>query len=176
MSENVEKVKLTKGQKIAELREHHLPVFEAMGVTQSAFYSPKMFYTPSGESELYVSFFISEMQRNKDIYTEMVDREYNSEDNTRTLYKWEYNSYWESCYDKTPLEPVRVLIPVRDLKIIRLKDVLLSTKEELMDGCSEDDCDLQSMTIRDLAAILLRKPVSNKAWLNDLIADSKPDF
>ena len=31
------------------------------------------------------------------------------------------------------------------------------------------DAPLSSLTVRDLAAILLQKPVSNKKWLNDLI-------
>ena len=31
------------------------------------------------------------------------------------------------------------------------------------------DPPLNEMTIRDLAAIMLKKPVSNKKWLNDII-------
>ena len=172
MSQSVEKPKLNKGQRVKELRDYHLPVFEAMGVPH-AFYSPKMFYTPSGKSELHVSFFISEMQKGQSIFTEMVDRDYVSEDVSRTLYKWEFNQFWESQYEKTPMEPIRVLIPVSELNIVKpksvIKQVSQTIEEELMDGCTEDDCDITSMTIRDFAAIMLKAPVSHKEWLNKLI-------
>jgi len=38
---------------------------------------------------------------------------------------------------------------------------------------SEDDSDLQSMSVRDFAAIMLKSPVSKKQWLNDLILKLK---
>ena len=34
------------------------------------------------------------------------------------------------------------------------------------------DAQFEQLTIRDLAAILLKKPVSNKKWLNKLITDN----
>jgi hypothetical protein len=33
----------------------------------------------------------------------------------------------------------------------------------------DTDAPLSQITIRDLAAIMLMKPVSNKKWLNDLV-------
>ena len=39
--------------------------------------------------------------------------------------------------------------------------------DEIMDP--NTDAPLSSLTIRDLAAIMLQKPVSQKKWLNDLI-------
>jgi len=33
----------------------------------------------------------------------------------------------------------------------------------------DQDCPIDQMNIRDLAAILLKKPVSKKKWLNDLV-------
>ena len=39
--------------------------------------------------------------------------------------------------------------------------------DEIMDP--NIDAPLSQMTIRDLAAIMLKKPVSNKAWLNEII-------
>lgn len=38
----------------------------------------------------------------------------------------------------------------------------------------EDDAPLSEITIRDLASIMLMQPVSNRAWLNDLILKTKP--
>jgi hypothetical protein len=35
----------------------------------------------------------------------------------------------------------------------------------------DTDAPFDQLTVRDLAAILLKKPVSNKQWLNKLITD-----
>jgi hypothetical protein len=39
--------------------------------------------------------------------------------------------------------------------------------DEILDPNS--DAPFDQLTIRDLAALLLKKPVSNKKWLNDLV-------
>jgi hypothetical protein len=41
--------------------------------------------------------------------------------------------------------------------------------EEKQEVQSSDDAPFSELTIRDLAAIMLMKPVSNKKWLNDLV-------
>lgn len=41
--------------------------------------------------------------------------------------------------------------------------------EEKVEVQSSDDAPFSELTIRDLAAIMLMKPVSNKKWLNDLV-------
>jgi hypothetical protein len=72
---------------------------------------------------------------------------------------------------------VRYLIPVSELmkvsapvekKVATSKQLDLNTFfSEIIDP--DQDVPLDQMTVRDLAAILLKKPVSNKKWLNDLI-------
>jgi len=39
-----------------------------------------------------------------------------------------------------------------------------------------DDAPLSEITIRDLAAIMLMKPVSGRDWLNDLIKQTKSEI
>jgi hypothetical protein len=34
------------------------------------------------------------------------------------------------------------------------------------------DCSLNQMTLRDLASIMFKKPVSHKQWLNNLIKEN----
>ena len=169
---DVEK-KVDKVAKIKELKQFHQPVFDAVG--GNPLYCPKMFYTPSGKSEPYVSFFISELQRGQDIYTEMVDRDFNSEDPSRTLYRWDYNTFWESEYEKTSSAPVRYLIPVSQLNKVNVfsrakapekKEISLRAPEKTVE---QEDFPLDEMSLLDLAAILWREPVSNKKSLNDLI-------
>lgn len=171
---NVDK-KVDKATRILELRKYHQPVFEALGIS-NALYLPKMFYKPTGKDKLHVSFFISELSKGRDIYTEMVDRDFISEDEKRTLYKWEFNMYWDSEYEKTTSNPVRVLIPISDLKVVDPKKVIISHPEDDFDaGCDGDDCELNSMTIRDLAAILWKIPVSKRQWLNNLVKENWRD-
>jgi len=92
------------------------------------------------------------------------------------LYKWRYNPHYEEEYEKT--EPAanghfRYLVPISELVKIEF-DVQENTEtgmfpnfEEIMDP--DLDSPISQLTIRDVAAILLKKPVSHKNWLNEII-------
>ena len=163
--------------KIKKLLDHHKPMFDMVG--GNPLFCPKMFYTPSGKSELYVSFFPSELSKGQDIYTEKVDRDFNSEDPTRTLYRLDYNMYWENEYEKTTSTPVRYLVPVSELKKVNAfidprnqkaeQPVRFKSADTEPEDLELDDCPLEDITIRDLAALISWQPVSNRKFLNDLI-------
>ena len=167
-------------EKTEEMVKYHQKVFDALGVS-SPLYIPKCAYRPYGKDELHMGFFKSELSRDQDIYTEYTSIALESEDPTRTLYKWKYNPFYDEEYETT--EPngqghVRYLIPVSELiKVTAEPKKTEPTKTEVeglfpdFDGIMDADLDapLSSLTVRDLAAILLQKPVSNKKWLNDLI-------
>jgi|688.fasta_scaffold160700_2 hypothetical protein len=167
-------------EKTEELMKYHQKVFNALGVS-NPLYIPKCAYRPYGKDELHMGFFKSELCREQDIYTEYTSISLESEDPTRTLYKWKYNPFYDEEYETT--EPngqghVRYLIPVSELiKVMAEPKKTEPTKTEVeglfpdFDGIMDADLDapLSSLTVRDLAAILLQKPVSNKKWLNDLI-------
>jgi len=164
-------------EKLKKLREHHQHLLDKLGVPDAVFI-PKMAYRPYGKSEIHISFFLSEINKGEDIYTEFTSKELVSEDPTRTLYKWKFNPHFEEEYDKTDPHPssghIRYLIPVGELVPIK-EDKIESVKEEKQAELKfdipdpESDLPVSQMTIRDLAAILLKKPVSNKKWLNKLI-------
>jgi len=66
-------------------------------------------------------------------------------------------------YDKTKIEEL-----IKEDKIESVKEEKQAElKFDIPDP--ESDLPVSQMTIRDLAAILLKKPVSNKKWLNKLI-------
>jgi hypothetical protein len=168
-------------EKTEELVKFHQNVFNAIGVPEPLFI-PKCAYRPYGKDDLYMGFFKSELSREKDIYTEFTSISLEPEDPTRTLYKWKYNPFYDEEYETT--EPngqghVRYLIPVSELTKIKVETKKAeTTKTEDVNGLFPDfddimdpdlDAPLSSLTVRDLAAILLQKPVSNKKWLNDLI-------
>jgi hypothetical protein len=162
--------------KIAKLREHHQPLLDALGKSDALFI-PKLAYVPKGKDEAHVSFFLGELKKQQDVYMEFASKEYESEDPERTLWLWKYNQFWEEEYEKT--EPmangqVRYLVPVSELIKVNAPDKKEPAKQlsveffkDMMDP--NIDAPIDQLTIRDLAAILLKKPVSQKKWLNEIV-------
>ncbi len=106
-------------QKVATLREEHEDYFQTIGDLNAPFI-PKMAYRPPGKDDLHISFFPSELERHRDIYTEFVSIEYESEDPKRTLYLYRYNKHWREEYEIVESSSgfQRYLIPVSELKVI----------------------------------------------------------
>ncbi len=131
--------------KVAKLREEHEDYFQTIG-NINALYIPKMAYRPSGKDELHVSFFPSELQKKKDIYTEFVSIEYDTEDPKRTLYFLKHNSHWKDEYELVTSNSgfERHIVPVSELKVIN---------------------DVNSR----------RSPIKNKAEIKDFIKVKNPE-
>lgn len=175
MSLSTKSTTVNRQEKTEELVKHHQWKFDLLQEDNPLFI-PKCAYPPKGKSELHVGFFPSEMKKGKDIYTEFTSIDLDPEDPERMLYKWRYNPHYEEEYEKT--EPAanghfRYLVPISELVKIEF-DVQDNTEtgvfpnfEEIMDP--DLDSPISQLTIRDVAAILLKKPVSHKAWLNEII-------
>jgi hypothetical protein len=164
-------------EKIKKLREHHMPTFERLGVPDAE-YIPKLFYHPKDASgnpkeELFLSFFASEIAKlgKMDLYTEDADSDYTARDPERKLYKLRCNPHYEEEYEKTDPSagPLRYLVPAGEL--VEIKADTEPEKPFVLPD-SDTDLPMDQMTIRDLAAILLKKPVSRKEWLNQIITKS----
>lgn len=169
MSINLKKITsdtLDKKAKVEELKSYHKKTFAKLGITNPV-YSPKMAYYDSGER--VISFFPSEIEKGEDIYTEFVSRNYESEDETRTLYKWTYNPHYASEYKvvnpQTELQTIRYIIPVEELTAYSAD----ADTDEFDMPDPDQDLPIDQLTIRDLAAILTGKPVSMKKWLNEIV-------
>ena len=158
---------LDKKAKIENLKSYHKKTFAKLGI-KDPFFSPKMAYYDSGER--VISFFPSEVEKGEDIFTEFVSREYDSEDESRTLYKWIYNPHYAKEYKVT--EPhtanhtIRYIIPVEELIVCSSAP---SEIDEFDMPDPDQDLPIDQLTIRDLAAILTGKPVSMKKWLNEIV-------
>ena len=170
------KEKSTK-EKIEDLKALHKPTFDKLGIDNPLFI-PRICYIPMGEKEQVVSFFEQDFVKGKDIYTHFVSKSYESEDPKNRLWKWKWNPYYETEYKKSDPHPetgnVRYIIPVEELELIDTSYVERVTGPEIFDIDDEipnpdQDLPIDQMSIRDLAAILLKKPVSKKQWLNDII-------
>lgn len=161
---------MDKKTKIAELQKTHSALFKKLKVSTPLFI-PKMSYFDSTLRETVISLFESEIKE-ENIYTEFVSRDYDSEDETRTLYMWKYNPFFKTEYKKTEPHPttghIRYIIPVSELLIA--KELVVDEIEDDIDIPNPDlDLPMDQMTMRDYACIKLQTPQSFKPWLNELI-------
>lgn len=180
-------------EKTEELIKEHLWKFQILD-EEAPLYIPKSAYVPREKTEKFISFFPSELIKQKDIYTEFVSFDLTPEDPKRTLYRFRYNPYFDEEYEKTEGENFRYLIPVRELEVIEIKnpevnefesefpDFTIGTQISLTGELFPDESEsltkneetnedelMKNMTIRDFAAIMWKSPVSKKEWLNELI-------
>ena len=162
-------------KRIQELYEYQMTKFMQENVAEPLFI-PKMAYKPAMKDEKHITFFASELERAeyydvpKNIYTEFISSEYIPEDPKRTLYKWVFNPHWRTEYDiieATESIQERFMIPVSELRIVNLEKAEPVKVPTLDLGPTDEPFNM--LTIRDLAAIMLKKPVSNKQWLNEII-------
>jgi len=173
--------------KVAELKEKHLKLFELDGVENKAKFIPKMAYIPEPGAERIIAFFPSEIMGGEDIYTEFVSKSNVPEDPERTLWKWPFNPEFDTEYKKSEPHPatghIRYLIPVDELINVALQHIpqqaelgAKQTELFLIDPVAElellEDSPINQMTIRDKAAIDWKLPVSRKEWLNKLILET----
>jgi hypothetical protein len=168
-------------EKLRMLREFHRATFEELGIPD-AYFLPKFAYNPSGKSERMIGLFASEVAKGQDIYVEFADSDADPQDPERRLYKWRYNPNFREEYDILEVNgTIRYLVPTAELILIKTNspDILVeehskgtSTFQKVVDKSFNevmDDVKITDATIRDFVAVLYRKPVSNKKWLNDLI-------
>lgn len=176
-----------KRERLKLLREFHRSLFETLGIPDALFI-PKLAYKPTGKNEKHLAFFASELAKGMDIYTEFADSEYEPQDPERRLYKWRFNPNYKEEYEVSETNgTVRYYIPVAELILVKTnppeEQVENSNNPQLkiwdkppVNTPASDlanvrpDLSLKEASIRDLAAILWKQPVSNKAWINEMIA------
>ena len=146
--------------KVLELRKEHEDYFQKEG-NVNALYIPKMAYRPSGKDELHVSFFPSEFQKGRDIYTEFVSIEYDSEDPKRTLYLIKHNPDWSNDYEivtsssgfERHIVPVSKLIVINDITDRVKIDSLINPVPEIKNPDERDIVDVLKGIERALLSI-----------------------
>lgn len=176
-----------KREKLRLMKEFHRATFDALKI-EDPYFLPKLAYQPSGMKERVIAFFQSEVAKGQDIYIEFADSEYDLQDPDRRLYKWRYNPNFKEEYETTESSSgvIRYFVPVAELILVKANppEVLLEEHnkgpqaqlkfdlEKSETKTQADDILLKDATVRDLAAILWKQPVSNKPFINDLIQKS----
>jgi len=174
-------VEKTVSEKINYLKELHSKTFKKLGLEKPLFI-PRICYTPIGEREKVVSFFEQDLRKRQDVYTHFVSKGYESEDPENRLWKWTFNPNYDEEYKKSDPHPdtghIRYIVPITELELIDDNYFKKDSEPELFDideviPDPNQDLPLDQLTIRDLAAMMLKKPVSRKQWLNDIITNKK---
>lgn len=150
----------------AELKSYHMPVFNSLKVSDPAFI-PKMAHNVKGLNGLHMGFFKSELEEPRDIFTECVSMQMEPEDPQRTLYRIKHNPFFEEEYatsDPMPNGHVRYYIPLEEMEKVVIEEPEFDFLPD-----PNTDLPLDQMTMRDVAALLLKAPVSQKEWLNEII-------
>ena len=136
--------------KVKALYKTHEKYFEENNLAD-ALYIPKMAYRPPGKDELHVSFFPSELEKEKDVYTEFVSIDYESEDPKRTLYLHKHNKHWRQEYELVESKSgyQRHLIPVSELVVVRdITDNAAKVIEDFANLANPDD--KKDPTVKDV--------------------------
>ena len=169
---NPEKNMTNKKENLKALREHHQPYFNEIGDPE-AYFTGKVSFIPKGKTEYFVGLFFNEINKTDDVYIELASQDFLVEDPLRKLYVYKHNEFFSSEYELSMPGAngvQRYLVPVNELYAVdRTINKKTQVKLDLAIEDPEYDTPLESVTLRDLAAILLKKPVSYKKWLNDLI-------
>ena len=163
-----------KREKLKLMKDFHKLSFDTMGISDAVFI-PKLAYKPAGKTEKHLAFFASELAKGQDIYTEFADSDYDPQDPERRLYKWRFNPNYKEEYEAVETNgAIRYYIPVAELILVKTNSPEILVEEnakgpQLKLELDETDVAFKDATIRDIAAVLWKKPVSTKKWLNDLI-------
>ena len=152
---------------VSILKEFHSERLNKYSGDKTYFF-PKIPYLTSNQTRV-IGLFRSELERTDgDVFVELVDNNYCPIDEKRTLYKYRYNPNYKSDYEKAPGQfSDRYSVPIGKL------DLVWSISEKSKSKINYDnmeDNNISQLTIRDLAALMWKKPVSTKIWLNELIS------
>lgn len=147
---------------------------------------PKAIFEDNGEK--YIKVYPTEASKGLDLYIELVTMNYEpvlSETGAREIRKWKYNPHYKDEYKNQVLMTVDVyLIPIAELLIItnetgsipakteNLQTKNIQTLSTVKGRSLTSDAKFSDMTLRDFFAILHKKPVSSKPWLNNLIEEN----
>lgn len=147
-------------RRITALKEYQREIFKSINVDYNTVqYIPRMAYKPTGYHEISITLFSSELRGEQDIYTEFVNKVYESEDAHRILYKWKYNAFWNTEYatsEDTIPNSVKYYIPVSELVVIGKDGVVRDDKNE-----TEIETP-KSIKSTDLSAMLKKKEDTGK--------------
>ena len=116
-----------------------------------------------------VAMFDNEMEVKGGVYIELTDNNFNRVGGPQLYYLEYHGDYATRFKEKNSATGKRYLVPTSELTNITLKWKSENQMQLPLDGGAGNDCSIKDITGRDLCAIIWRKPLSEKDWLNRLI-------
>lgn len=184
-----------KREKLKQIKAFHQLTLDGLNVPNAIVIS-KMAFQPIGLTEKHIGFFESEVSKGEDIYLEFGSKDLSPEQvpgyPLRCLLKWRFNPNFREEYPTSEPDAItghrRYFVPIAELIIVTKPEPKMirtapdvnteeresSANELAMTPPDEADPFTREMTIRDYAAIHMRKPCSKKEWLNQLITKWNP--
>lgn len=166
-----------KNEIVKEMRAFHQEFMNQHSRGEKYYFYPKVPFMRSNGVRV-IGMFRSELEKpDENVYIETINLKYEALDKQRTLYKLKYNPHFKDEYELVGND--RYNVPLDELEIVWQLPALQTQTSEMptlsliYDSENIEDNNLSQMTIRDLAAIMLKKPVSNKQWLNELVMNIK---
>jgi hypothetical protein len=161
-------------EKTEELRKYHSDI---LSEHKEPYFVIKT--TVRFKNQQCVVFFKSELSKG-DAFLELVDSSLNPGVD-RTLYRYVYNNFWESEYELVEGYSDKYYVPVEELHVIPKKEAFVETEQRkkiFLPGATNNyeiklesilDKNAAVLTVRDLIAIIHRRPVSNHNDLNEFL-------
>jgi hypothetical protein len=178
----------TKRAKSLWFKDHHKELFVKEGINYPKFI-PKTSFFEKALDERVIGFSPKEIYGGKNIYLELTGTNLEVEDKNRTLYMWLYTSEYDTEYKKSEprglsnekqyMIPIDELVNVSEVHAVKEEEVknIEKVEQAVLDfkdtPTGDEDAPFTDMTIKDFASIMLRKPLSQRLWLNDLINKHK---
>jgi hypothetical protein len=163
-----------------DLLEKHSAFLDSKGVKANQFVLKPEYPSKALGGEKCISMFASELNKSRELYVCLTDFDFNPIDDNLYIYK--HNPHWQEEYTKNQfiekIQDYTYNVPVELLQPVNPSVVSSQTKQQTLNLDvnfidTDQDAMMESLTIRDLAAILLKAPVSKKTWLNSVIEQAK---
>ena len=185
-------------RKAQQMRQSYQAYFDSIGEPDALFIpKPPYVVKDSSITEKAVTFWESELKKERDVYIEFCNFDNDRVDDTLTLYRWNYNPYWRDeseGYEMTNVKGYpKWIVPISELQRIgdqtiwsklgppqQVQGTLFNVSKEhpvvesainanfATDGI---DSNLTEFTMRDLLSVVYKRPMSDKIWLNSVISN-----
>ena len=174
-----------KKTKLDAIRTYHQDLINDLGISKIDFNMKMPFYDQQGR--MVVGIFASEFKKEKGFFFELINRSLDPADSERKVYRVPPSNSFDEEYELN--EKGSYLVPLDELRVVNEQAVAISKASAVTSSdkvlkpnfpdiaykapAPMEDAPYSEMTIRDYYAIHTGKPVSAKAWLNELIKNNK---
>jgi len=177
--------------KLKEMHDFNRDFMDDLGLIEKDF---NMKYPFKRNGVTVVGLFDNEFKRPKGFYFELITSDLDPVDSERTIYRVPYNEFYMDEFEMD--ERSKFLVPLEQLKKMNRQSAAISKASVIVESDRSikeekytppkpplpfsaepqpvvvpklEDAPYSEMTIRDYITIHTGRPISNKAWLNEIV-------